>query len=65
MFDGDKEYCDTDVQMEVAFSKVCVSYDLMANPWRPHTPSSEKERTEELVRHFQEFITEKNLPLTL
>ena len=32
MFDSDKEYCDTDVQMKVAFSKVCVSYDLMANP---------------------------------
>ena len=65
MFDGDKEYCDTDVQMEVAFSKVWVSYDLVANLWQPHTPPSEKERMAELVRHFQEFVTEKNLPLTL
>ena len=65
VFDGGEEYCDTDVQMEVASNKVCFSYDLIANPWRPRTPPGEKERTEELVRHLQKFITEKNLPLTL
>ena len=45
VFDGGEEYCGTDVQMEVTSNKVCVSCDLIAKPWRPYTPPSEKQRT--------------------